>query len=130
MINSKRRGRTPSLELVAGNGLINRRALLGQGIAIAGAMSTAGTMTGAAAEPLKDAPWSLEFGSTMPPVQIAVAVREGRRALAEQSERTNSATRTRARRIICSAAPSRRTGCTSRSITAACRTSTRPSTSS
>ena len=72
MINSKRRGHTPSQELVAGNGLINRRALLGHGIAIAGAMSTAGTMTGAAAEPLKDDPqWSLEFGSTMPPVQIA-----------------------------------------------------------
>ena len=42
MINSKRRGHTPSHELVAGNGLINRRALLGHGIAIAGAMSTAG----------------------------------------------------------------------------------------
>src|SRR5438105_12735872 len=39
MINSKRRGHTPSQEFVAGNGLINRRALLGHGIAIAGAMS-------------------------------------------------------------------------------------------
>ncbi|MGB8041814.1 MAG: molybdopterin-dependent oxidoreductase, partial [Pseudolabrys sp.] len=71
MINSKRRGHTPSQELVASNGLINRRALLGHGIAIAGAMSTAGTMTGAAAEPLNDPQWSLEFGSTLPPVQIA-----------------------------------------------------------
>ena len=71
MINSKRRGHTPSQEPVAGNGLINRRALLGHGIAIAGAMSTAGTMTGAAAEPLNDPQWSLQFGSTLPPVQIA-----------------------------------------------------------
>ena len=54
MINSKRVGRTPSQERVAGNGLIDRRVLLGHGIAIAGAMSTAGTITGAAAEPLKD----------------------------------------------------------------------------
>ena len=34
-------------------------------------MSTAGTITGAAAEPLKDPEWSLQFGSTLPPVQIA-----------------------------------------------------------
>ena len=54
MSNSKRRGHTPSQDLVAGNGLINRRALLGHGIAIAGAMGAAGTMTGAAAEPLND----------------------------------------------------------------------------
>ena len=71
MINSKRVGRTPSQERVAGNGLIDRRVLLGHGIAIAGAMSTAGTITGAAAEPLKDPEWSLQFGSTLPPVQIA-----------------------------------------------------------
>jgi sulfane dehydrogenase subunit SoxC len=54
---------------VAGNGLINRRALLGQGIAIAGAMGAAGTVTGAGAEPLANEPWSLEFGSTVPAVQ-------------------------------------------------------------
>jgi hypothetical protein len=44
-----------------------RRALLGQGIAVAGAMTAgaAGTLTGAAAEPLKDEAWSLEFGSIM-----------------------------------------------------------------
>jgi len=69
MSNSNHRGRAPSPEPVAGNGLINRRALLGQGIAIAGAMGAAGTVTGAAAEPLKDEPWSLEFGSVTPPVQ-------------------------------------------------------------
>ncbi len=63
MNSTNRRGRAPSLEPVAGNGLINRRALLGQGFAMAGAMGAAGTVTGAAAEPLKDEPWSLEFGS-------------------------------------------------------------------
>jgi len=73
MNKSQRRGRTPSLDHVAGNGLINRRALLGRGIAVAGAMTTgaAGTMTGAAAEPLKDEKWSLEFGSITPAVQTA-----------------------------------------------------------
>jgi sulfane dehydrogenase subunit SoxC len=69
MSHADRRGRAPSLEAVAGNGLINRRALLGQGIAIAGAMGAAGTVTGAGAEPLANEPWSLEFGSTVPAVQ-------------------------------------------------------------
>ena len=49
MNSTSRRGRAPSLEPVAGNGLINRRALLGQGIAMAGAMGAAGSVTGAAA---------------------------------------------------------------------------------
>ena len=70
MTPSHRRGRTPSLDPVAGNGLINRRALLGKGIAVAGAMGAAGTVTGAAAEPLRDEQWSLEFGSTLPPAQV------------------------------------------------------------
>jgi sulfane dehydrogenase subunit SoxC len=71
MKTTHRRGRPPSPDLVAGNGLIDRRALLGKGIAVAGAMGAAGTITGAAAEPLKDEQWSLEFGSIMPPVQTA-----------------------------------------------------------
>ena len=54
MSTTHRRGRAPAPDLAAGNGLINRRALLGKGIAVAGAMGTAGTMTGAAAEALKD----------------------------------------------------------------------------
>ena len=68
----KPRGRAPSLDPVAGNGLIDRRALLGQGVAVAGAMTAgvAGTLTGAAAEPVKDEAWSLEFGSIMPAVQV------------------------------------------------------------
>ena len=69
MIHSKRVGRSPSHDYVAGNGLINRRALLGQGIAIAGAVGAAGSINGAAADPLVDEPWSLEFGSVIPPVQ-------------------------------------------------------------
>jgi sulfane dehydrogenase subunit SoxC len=66
----KGEGRAPSHEPVAGNGLIHRRALLGQGLALAGAGAVAGA-TGAAAEPLKDAPWSLEVGGPMPAIQMA-----------------------------------------------------------
>ena len=60
-----------NLEPVAGNGLLSRRALLGRGIVVAGAMSTgAGTsLTSAVAEPLKDDPWSLENGANTPPLQ-------------------------------------------------------------
>ena len=63
MSNSKRSD-LDSLEVVAGNGLINRRALLGRGIALAGA-TTAGagaTLTSASAEPLPVDPWSLTIG--------------------------------------------------------------------
>jgi amidase len=44
---------------VAGNGLIDRRALLGRGILFAGAAATGtgGSLTGAAAEPLRVDPW-------------------------------------------------------------------------
>ena len=63
-------GGTPSVEQVAGNGLLDRRALLGRGIAIAGAAATgAASLTSAAAEPLKDAPWSLVQGTTTPALQ-------------------------------------------------------------
>jgi len=64
----RRRRGAPSLDDVAGNGLINRRALLGQGFALAGAASAVG-MTGADAEPLTDSPWSLAFGGITPPLQ-------------------------------------------------------------
>jgi sulfane dehydrogenase subunit SoxC len=69
MSKSDRRRCVPSAEPVAGNGLINRRALLGQGIAVAGAMGAAAAGTGAAAEALNDEPWSLQFGSVLPTVQ-------------------------------------------------------------
>src|SRR2546426_12271710 len=56
---------------VARNGLLDRRALLGRGLLFAGAAATgAGTsLTSAAAEPLKDDPWSLTMGAVMPPRQ-------------------------------------------------------------
>ena len=58
-------------EVVAGNGLLHRRALLGQGIVYAGAVGTglAASLTGAAAEPLKEGPWSMHVGSVIPPYQ-------------------------------------------------------------
>jgi len=72
---SRRRG-APSLDdvgldFVAGNGLINRRTLLGGGIAIAGAVGAGATATGAGAgaEPLVAAPWSREFGQITPALQ-------------------------------------------------------------
>ena len=54
---------------VAGNGLLHRRALLGRGIMVAGAMGAgaAGSLTDAAAEPLTEAPWSVEPGDATPP---------------------------------------------------------------
>jgi sulfane dehydrogenase subunit SoxC len=80
MRNFDRRGRRdqhPSLEAVAGNGLLHRRALLRRGIVLAGAVSTVplGSLTSTAAEsnpeaPLSDAPWSLEPGAVIPPYQL------------------------------------------------------------
>jgi len=54
-------------DLVAGNGLINRRALLGRSVAIAGAagIGVGASLNGAAAEPLKDAEWSAYQGKTV-----------------------------------------------------------------
>ena len=71
-----RRITSSSIEAVAGNGLLNRRSLLGRGAILAGAM-TAGplsSLTGAAAEPpgnapLSEAPWSLEPGATIQPYE-------------------------------------------------------------
>ena len=60
-----------SLEPVAGNGLLHRRALLGRGLALAGAVATGtGTsLTSAAAEPLPVDPWSLTPGSPITPYE-------------------------------------------------------------
>jgi sulfane dehydrogenase subunit SoxC len=62
------RGQT--LEAAAGNGLINRRALLGRGMMIAGAMGAGVGPAAAGAEPLTDDPWSLEFGEPTPLYQV------------------------------------------------------------
>src|SRR5215472_15324314 len=66
----RRRTKSASIEAVAGNGLLHRRALLGSGFVYAGAMSTGalGSFT-AAAEPLTDAPWSLEPGAAIGPYE-------------------------------------------------------------
>src|ERR1700732_1963236 len=68
----RKRRKIPPPEPIAGNGLLDRRMLLGRGIMFAGAMGTgaAGSLTGAAAEPLKDDPWSLEMGSVVPAYQV------------------------------------------------------------
>jgi sulfane dehydrogenase subunit SoxC len=68
---SKSRQNGSSLQQVAGNGLLDRRALLGRGVMMAGAMGAgaAGALTAAAAEPLTEAPWSLEPGDVTPPYQ-------------------------------------------------------------
>src|SRR5260370_20931991 len=59
--------RHPSGDAVAGTGTIDGRAVLGQGVAIGGALSrgVGASLTSAAAEPLKDDPWSLEPGSSI-----------------------------------------------------------------
>jgi sulfane dehydrogenase subunit SoxC len=66
-----RRNESPPFAQVAGNGLLDRRALLGRGVVFAGAAATGvGTsITGAAAEPLKNDPWSLVMGAITPPRQ-------------------------------------------------------------
>ena len=86
---SKQEKRAGGPEAVAGNGLLDRRALLGRGIMFAGAAATGvGTsLTSAAAEPLKDEPWSRMQGTITPVLQSAVALREERGAHAQQSER-------------------------------------------
>jgi len=67
------------LPAIAGNGLIHRRALLGRGAAIAGAIGVAGPAlaTGAAAEPLADPAWSLQVGDAMPPYQVPSRFEKG-----------------------------------------------------
>jgi len=68
MRKSRHRQRADSVPHVAGNGLLDRRALLSQGAALAGAMSVGavGGATGAAAEPLANEPWSMAPGIPIP----------------------------------------------------------------
>jgi sulfane dehydrogenase subunit SoxC len=65
---SKSRKSQSTIERVSGNGLLDRRALLSRGAALAGALTagTAGTLTGAAAEPLAVDPWSTAPGVPIP----------------------------------------------------------------
>ena len=74
---AKKRARDASPDDVAGNGLVNRRALLGQGIMVVGAVLAAGKATGAAAEPLENQPWSLEMGGLTPALQTPSPFEKG-----------------------------------------------------
>src|ERR1700753_3634410 len=68
--NSGRRGASNrDLPIVAGNGVMDRRALLGRGALLAGAMGTGIAPAAAGAEALTDDPWSLEIGEATPPYQ-------------------------------------------------------------
>jgi sulfane dehydrogenase subunit SoxC len=60
-----------ALEPVAGNGLLDRRVLLGRGMMLAGAAATgvSTSLSGAAAEPLKDDPWSGHQGTTIKAIE-------------------------------------------------------------
>jgi sulfane dehydrogenase subunit SoxC len=63
-----RKDGTTTPQPVAGNGLLDRRALLGRGVVLAGAMTTgASASLTAAAEPLENGPWSLGPGVPIPP---------------------------------------------------------------
>src|SRR5271155_2447468 len=72
MARSMRNIELNKIEKVAGNGLLHRRALLGRGIAFAGALGAGAGLkaTSAAAEPLAEAPWSLEPGDPVPAYQL------------------------------------------------------------
>ena len=98
-----RRTRFSASQAVAGNGLLDRRALLGRGVVLAGAMSTGavGSLTGAAAEPLTDAPWSLEPGATIGPYERPSRFEKDVVRTLGQSERASREPRGRARRTIC-----------------------------
>ena len=68
---ASRKNRHSATPEVAANGLIHRRALLGRGVLIAGAMGSgfSNSLTGAAAEPLPVDAWSLEIGAAIPPYE-------------------------------------------------------------
>jgi sulfane dehydrogenase subunit SoxC len=68
MSDSRKRGGAGASsrdEVVAGNGLVHRRALLGKGLMIAGAAGVGAGMTGAAAEPLREEESSTYQGKTI-----------------------------------------------------------------
>jgi sulfane dehydrogenase subunit SoxC len=69
-MRKRKNGAAPAPEeFVAGNGLLHRRALLGGGIVFASAMASGAATTSAAAEPLKDPPWSRQPGEVTPVLQ-------------------------------------------------------------
>ena len=67
------------LEVVAGNGLLDRRAFFRGGAAFAAAMTGYVLSDSVAAQQLADDPWSTGAGHSLPEYEAAVAVREERR---------------------------------------------------
>ena len=128
MKTSKHRKGAHSIERVAGNGLLDRRALLSHGAALAGAMGVggAGTATGAAAEPLVVDPWTLTPGIPVPAYGVPSRFED---KTVRTLTKANRAAAGRARRTTCSTAPLRPMGCTWSLPAAAFRTSIRTSTS-
>src|SRR4029077_2178507 len=69
---SKQKRLVSSMPDAAGNGLLDRRTLLGRGLLLAGAASAgvSASPTAAGAEPLPVDPWSLAPGTTIPPYGV------------------------------------------------------------
>jgi sulfane dehydrogenase subunit SoxC len=81
---------SPSADAVAGNGLLDRRALLG-GIALAGAAGTGITASRiATAEPLTEAPWSLEPGAAITPYEVPSRFEKNHMVVRQISIRINT----------------------------------------
>jgi sulfane dehydrogenase subunit SoxC len=70
-MGSKKSNDRGDREFVAGNGLLHRRALLGRGAALAGALGTTVALrgSGTAADPLTEQDWSLAPGDAVPAYQ-------------------------------------------------------------
>jgi len=125
----RKRRKAPPPEPIAGNGLLDRRMLLGRSIMFAGATTTGvgALLTGAAAEPLKDDPWSEEIGAAVPSIQVPS--RFEKNVVRTLSNPNRDFRTSHARTHPCCGARSRPTACSSRSAIQPSRTSTRPSTS-
>ena len=69
---SSRTGKIDHQTVVAGNGLLDRRVLLGRAAAAAGILGTGVGLstTTAGAEPVTEAPWGLAPGNPVPPYQL------------------------------------------------------------
>jgi sulfane dehydrogenase subunit SoxC len=63
-----------NVEYAAGSGLLHRRALLGRGVAFAGALGAGGlSVKEAVADPLTEAPWGQQMGNPVPAYQTPSA---------------------------------------------------------
>ena len=84
----KRRNQPPPLEPVAGNGLLDRRALLGRGIVLAGAMTTGAgaSLDRRCRRAAQGRPMEPGDGRGRSAAADGVPFREGRGAHAQQSQ--------------------------------------------